>query len=390
MNKRAFYFLLVSLLFSSYTQSATIFGSFQQINGSPFAAGINPLSIAYSPIASGNLFLAISNFDTISVYLINQSTGALTQVAGSPFATGTQAQSIAFSPIASGNLFAAVISFNGDTISVYKVNQSTGVFTEVDVLATGADPFSIAFSPIVEGNLFVAVTNTTAHTVSVYEVNQTSGALTLVGPPVTTGAAQPQVISFSPVVDGNLFAAVTGTNNTVTVYEVNQTTGVFTQIAGSPFATGPNPVGISYSPLIEGNLFVAVVNSGDNTISVSKVNQTTGVFTQIAGSPFSTQGTGAQKIAFSPVVLRSFLFAAVTNFITNDVAVFQVNPTTGVFTPVTGSPFATAPGTGPIEIAYSPLVDNNLFAATSNFSSDNTSVYKVVIPIDRMWLACLS
>ena len=65
-------------------------GSFQQIAGSPFAAGANPASSAYSPIVSGNLFAAVPNFGgiTVSVYEVNQTTGVLTQVAGSPFATG--------------------------------------------------------------------------------------------------------------------------------------------------------------------------------------------------------------------------------------------------------------------------------------------------------------
>ena len=132
----------------------------------------------------------------------DQTTGALTQVVGSPFATGSQPAWQAFSPVASGNLFSAVANFNDNTVSVYEVDQTTGAFTPVEVhlLQRGVGPSSVEFSPIVSGNLFAAIPNTADNTVSVYKVNQTTGAFTpVVGSPFATGLG-PNFAVFSPYI----------------------------------------------------------------------------------------------------------------------------------------------------------------------------------------------
>jgi len=356
-------------------------GSFQHVVSSPFAAGIAPAWSAFSPVIMDKLFVAIPNYDdaTVSVYELNQTTGFLTQVAGSPFASGVNPAALDYSPVASENLFIAVVNYNDNTVSVYSVNPSNGALTQVSgsPFATGGGPYSVAYSSVVSGNLYAAINNSFDNTVSVYSVDQTTGVFTeVVGSPFATGSG-PYTVAFSPIVAGNFYAAVTNYNdNTVSVYSVDQTTGAFTQVVGSPFVTGSAPYGIDYSPEIGGNFFAAVVNLNDNTVSVYSIDQMTGAFTQVAGSPFVT-GTGANEVAYSPVVSGS-LFAAVVNFASNNVSVYSVNPITGAFTEVTGSPFAT--GMAPDGIAYSPLISGNLFAVTANFSSNDASVFQVIIP----------
>ena len=119
-----------------------------------------------------------------------------------------------------------------------------------------------------------------------------------------------------------------------------------------------------------------MVNNTANTTSVYSVNQSTGVFTPVTGSPFPA-GNQPNEIAFSPVVSGD-LFAAAVNFVTNNVTVYQVDPATGIFTEVSGSPFAT--GAAPDGIAFSPLVAGGLFAATGNYSGNNASVFQVTLP----------
>lgn len=371
-------YLLCVFVCQSFLLNADVPGTFQQIVGSPFGAGANPASSAYSPIVSGNLFAAIPNFgdNTVSVYSVNQTTGSFTPVVGSPFATGSQPAWQAFSPIASGNLFSAVANFNDNTVSVYEVDQTTGAFIPVagSPFATGVGPASVEFSPIVAGNLFAAIPNTSDNTVSVYNVNQTTGAFTPVsGSPFPTGSV-PNFAAFSPLASGNLFAAIANFNdNTVSVYEVNQTTGAFTSVPGSPFLTGTTPYSVQFSPLVSGNLFAAVANNSSNNISVYEVNQTTGVFTEVPGSPFAA-GVQPNELAFT-ILPSGNLLAAAVNFITNDVSVYQVNQTTGAFTQIAGSPFAT--GGAPDGIAFSPLLSGNLFAAVANFADNTVSVFQV-------------
>ena len=91
----------------------------EQVAGSPFAAGTSPASVAFSP---GGGYLATANLDSenVSVFSVNQSTGALSQVAGSPFAAGTLPYSVAFSP--SGG-YLATANRGANNVSVFAVNQ---------------------------------------------------------------------------------------------------------------------------------------------------------------------------------------------------------------------------------------------------------------------------
>jgi 6-phosphogluconolactonase len=102
-------------------------GALTSVPGSPFATGANPNTVAFSPYILGNLFVAVANFNdnTASVYQVNLTTGALTEIQDSPFATGIQPDGIAYSPIVSGRLFAAVANFGDQTTSAYQVITAT-------------------------------------------------------------------------------------------------------------------------------------------------------------------------------------------------------------------------------------------------------------------------
>ncbi|MBX9744260.1 MAG: lactonase family protein [Chlamydiales bacterium] len=388
-------FLLALLVPFCAIHAGDFSADFQEIQGSPFSGGPDPASSAYSPLLGDKLFLAVPNFNnhTITVYLADPITGALTEIPGSPFTTGNKPAWQAYSPLISGNLFSAVVNLNDDTVSVYEVDQTTGAFTPVagSPFATGASPYTVAFSPVVLGNLFAAVTNSGDNTVSVYAVNASTGAFTAVpGSPFPTGATvlmsppisgppkgsgpQPYTVAFSPVVMGNLFAAITNfSDQSVSTYQVDPLTGAFTLVPGSPFPAGTGPYGIAYSPVINGNLFVSTVNLTDNTASVYEVDQVTGALSEIAGSPFLT-GIGPNEIAYSPV-FSGDLFAAVVNFTSNNLSLYLVDPTSGLFTEIPGSPFAT--GGGPDGITFTPVLSENLFAAIANFNTNNTTVYKL-------------
>jgi 6-phosphogluconolactonase (cycloisomerase 2 family) len=66
------------------------------IGGSPFAAGTQPSSVAVDP--TGAFTYAVnSGSDTVFVYSIDATTGALTPINGSSISTGTQPSAIAIS-----------------------------------------------------------------------------------------------------------------------------------------------------------------------------------------------------------------------------------------------------------------------------------------------------
>jgi 6-phosphogluconolactonase (cycloisomerase 2 family) len=75
---------------------------------------------------------------TISVYTINQITGALT--AGTAVAAGTAPYSVTVDP--SGK-FAYVANEGSANISVYTINQTTGALTAGTAVAAGSGPISV-------------------------------------------------------------------------------------------------------------------------------------------------------------------------------------------------------------------------------------------------------
>ena len=300
-------------------------GALSQVAGSPFATGAQPSALAFSPVVSGNEFLGVTNYgdNTLSMFKVDQSTGAATEVAGSPFATGAGPYSVAFSPVVSGNEFVAVSDSNDNTMSIYQVDQSTGAATPVvgSPFATGDQPYSVAFSPVVSGNLFLAVTNYGANTASVYQVNQTTGAATEVaGSPFATGDG-PYFGAFSPVVGGNvLFATADQEASQVSMFELDQSTGAVTPVAGSPFDAGAGPDQLAFNA--GGNL-LAVANFNDSTASVFAVSPT-GAVSQVTGSPYPT-GDAPDGVAFSPDGSDENLLAT-ANFSGGTVTVYSGGP----------------------------------------------------------------
>lgn len=391
-------FIIFLFTIQSLVQAACITpGALTEVSGSPFPTQTGPVAIAFSPIASGNLFAATVNGgdNTVSVFQINQTSGFFTNV-DTPL-TGTVPVDIAFSPIATtGNLFAAVSNESSNTVSVFLVNQASGVFTLVDTKLTETNPQGIAFSPIASGNLFAAVANQNSNDISVYQVDQTSGVFTAVPGSPFPAETGPKSIAFALLPSGNLIAAVTNfDSNNITLYDVNQSDGVFTQI-GLPLSTGTGPTSLSFSPVISGKLFAAVLNNSVNTVSIYSVNPTTGAFT-LVDLPYLT-GSNPSDLAFSPSTCN--LFLGITNFNDGTISIFTVNQQTGFLTEINGSPFTTE--INPTAIAYSPVVSGNLFlgvphtlvSLTMNTRAvgDDVSVYKVCLNTcpstfqDRTWL----
>lgn len=373
------FFLAIALLSNQpLLESALPVGTFEQVDTYSVDSATR---LNYSPLIAGNVFLGVANCSSpgfVSSFFVDQITGALSEVAGSPFPAGGTPNWVAFSPILAGKLFSAAPNQGSNDISVYSVNPLTGVYTEVagSPFAAGAYPTCIAYTPLLAGNVFAVCANVNSPSISIYAVNQITGAFLAVpsSPVATPGSA---AIAVTPIVGGKVFVinASIGTN-TVTVYELNALTGALTEVAGSPFPTGTAPGGLAVSSIVAGNVFVAVPNRVSDNVSVYTLNQSTGALVQVPGSPFPA-GDSPDQVAFSPVV-SGYLFAAVTNALSGNVSVFRVNQTTGVFTEVVGSPFATS--TAPQGISFSPDLEGNLFAAVAG--QGLVTIFQVALEVD--------
>jgi 6-phosphogluconolactonase (cycloisomerase 2 family) len=240
----------------------------------------------------------------------------------------------------------AVYPLRVDPVMVTPVTQSPASNAD-----TGMGPYSVAFSPA--GGL-VATANYGSETVSAFKVNESTGALTpVVQTPASnadTGAA-PSSIAFSP--NGDLLAVANdNVAGSVSLYTVNSSTGALTpvtQSSPSDAETGPDPVALAFSP--GGGLLAAVDSAGcglgappscdaSGTVSLFKVNDSTGALTPVTQTPASNADTGEfpDGLSFSP----GGGLLATTNAFADTVRVFTVNDSTGAVTPVTQTPASNA------------------------------------------------
>ncbi len=202
---------------------------------------------------------------------------------------------------------------------------------------------------------FLYVPNQSSNNLAVYSIDASTGALTASGSPVPTGTS-PAYVSVDAA-EKFLYVANTGSpaaSPSISAYTINSTTGVLTQIAGSPFplsVTTPPPIGsagLSFPLIDSATKFAYVINRNDSKLHGARIDATTGALTEIAGMPMS----GFGQILGSPVLdaAGKYMYVPYSQFdagtMTGYVAVYQVDATTGVLT-LAGSPVPTG-GSGGI------------------------------------------
>jgi 6-phosphogluconolactonase (cycloisomerase 2 family) len=114
---------------------------------------------------------------------------------------------------------------------------------------------------------------------------------------------------------GSTHLAYVAAGQNVFAYRVKESSGEATPVIGSPFVVGLTPVSIVVDP---SGHFAYVANQGENTISLLKINSSTGAFDEVLPR---TQ-TGFAPIAMVLDTGGKFLFVA--NQGSHDVSVFSV------------------------------------------------------------------
>ena len=292
---------------------------------------------------------AVAN--SVSGFAVNLATGALTPVPGSPFATGgagnftADIDSIA---VCGDVLYAS--NGNGSSVSVFLINESSGTLSPVlgSPFATGACPTGLACTP---DNDRLYVGNFCSSTVSIFDVDPMTAAL-------SPNAASPFVLplgSSSPfdleidAAGARLFVSQDLANN-VGVYDIGPGGGL-TPVAGSPFAAAGNEHGAVLRP---DGAFYYVANLGSSIGGYAVGGG--GALSPVPGSPVPF---AVSDLAMTPD--GAFLLAS--NTTAGKVGVFAVNPLTGVPSAVAGSPFTTdavSPG-GMVSAAGYVFVANGFF-----------------------------
>ena len=266
----------------------------------------------------------------ISAYTVNATTGALTPVPGSPFSTAAFNGDQFFVDMDPAGNFLFVGTRGENSVQVFSINQSTGALTEVPGSpfdSGGSDAYE---TEIHESGKFLYVSNAQSGTIGQFSIAGT-GALTPIGSPVET-LGSPLHLGISTT-GKFLYAAVSSEGYIIQGYSVNSSTGALTELPGSPFNSGncPGALETDFS-----GQFLIVPNTCDDTVSVFKIDQTTGALTEVNGSPFAT---GESPTNFAEAHIGTQTYIGVNNAISANISVYTFNTTAGALTPVSGSPF---------------------------------------------------
>jgi 6-phosphogluconolactonase (cycloisomerase 2 family) len=266
------------------------------------------------------VYIPQSSSNFIEAFTINRATGGLTAVAGSPFKITFPADTIASDP---QGRFLFIGNEGGGDIASFQINQTTGALTP--------SPNSPINSPTIFSADVFTVDGAGKY---LYVGEQDSGA--------------------SALVHG---------------FVIDQTTGSLTDIPGSPFALGvatlhADPTG-KYLLGIRGYVDLGG-SSGDNNIYVFAINSSTGFPTPVTGSPFPMNGA-ANEFAVHPNGKFVYTMDVATGSTAAPLEGFQMDQTTGVLTPLTGSPFAALPGAAQCMFEQTGVA---MFCSKTYFGSD--------------------
>jgi 6-phosphogluconolactonase len=313
--------------------------------------GSSPSGSTTQPFPSSHLvFVALPTSNAVAAFHVNNNTAAFTNILGSPYPGGTSPSSVVVHP---SNRFVYAANQIGNDISLFNIDSTLGSLLEVlPRTPTGLVPTSLAMDS--GGTLLFAV-NRVSSSISVYSIDAGSGALTAVaGSPFST-FPNPEVLALTP--SGKFLYVLNGNLGAVFAYTV--TSGVLHPVAGLPAPVGNGPVAITVDPAEN---FVYVANAVDNTVSVLSIGST-GALTLLGTYATGTTPTGV-------AVLGQYLYVA--NLGSSNISVFSVAPTTGVLTQITGSPVSG--GNAPLFEVIDP---NGKFLYTGSQTAKSITAFSI-------------
>ncbi len=327
-------------------------------------------------LAQNQRFLYVANWDpssnSISGFSVDPTTGLLTPLPGFPVPANGLPRHFAVHP---NNKFLYLSNEQAAAIYAYSIDPATGGLTAIPGSPFPAGPGS-AWVILDPSGRFAYINSYLSNSVYGYTVDSSTGALTPIpGSPFpaqgVSGRDEPGDLATDPA--GKFLFTPNYRSSTLTVYSINQVTGALQFVPGSPFPT-PNSPGLGSGTTDPTGRFFYLTDLYLNEVDAWTINAS-GSLTSIPGSPFSTgpYTSLAQGYPYYVVIDRNGRFAYVTNEIGGTIAIYQIDPTSGALTPISGSPFSTGAGSGPGAFNFSP--DGTLAYVTNLGGS--ISVYSV-------------
>jgi 6-phosphogluconolactonase (cycloisomerase 2 family) len=271
-------------------------GALTAVPGSPFAAGTNPQTLAVyaaSFVSSKGggvgpvsyrwyLYVANAGSDAVSVYQIDQNTGALTPLPA-PYATGPGPSAMVVR--ADGEFLYIANAGGSQNISAFQIDGFSGGLRPIvgSPFASGDTVSSLAFGA---GESFLYAAKASGGTASImgfgihpFSTDVNSGALTAL-PDIRYDLPSCNLIVTDQT--GAFLYATAGTK--VFGFSIDQQTGVLNPLPGSPVAVGDTADLMSINPT---NQYLYVTNRSSGKVTGFKLNAATGELVTIPGSPFA-------------------------------------------------------------------------------------------------------
>ncbi len=295
------------------------------------------LSLGITAVSNQFLYASDTHNAQLDGFSINQTTGALTALAGSPFSTGTLS--------APGALASPPGDLNSAPGSSLLYATDIAAIDAFTISAAGV-PTALSGSPFVSESNYSLTVDPSGNFLYASDVDPPGGILAFTTD--STGALtavldSPFTIPGQTVADsqplglvdtGSYVYAALSLANQIAGFSIASGTGALTPVPGSPFSAGTNPTAV-----VSAGNFLYAINpsngsiSSDGTISGYSINSTTGVLTPLSGSPFAISGISMVSDSFG----QYLYVAGVTG-----IQVFSIDSTTGALTAVAGSPFPAA------------------------------------------------
>jgi 6-phosphogluconolactonase (cycloisomerase 2 family) len=278
---------------------------------------------------------SVGNIGELTTFPVHQIGATL----GNPTTMPGPASSVGIAQVENAFLYASdPQNANGASIDAWTINLQTGVLTAGSpfVLGASAEPSGLAVAEnLASAGPFLYVAD--AGKIDALQVNTGTGALTPVpGSPVTSGPNE--YLTVDPM-DRFVFAADVDPPGGVFAFTINASTGALTAVPGSPFlvsSTFNGPVQSSEIVVDPSGSFVYLTLPATGQVAGFSIDGSSGVLTPVPGSPF-TAGNGAFAIA---VTNAEFLYIA--SPAADSISGYSINETNGALTPVASSPFAVA------------------------------------------------
>ena len=172
-------------------------------------------------------YVANRNANTISVYAIDSSSGALISVGPSVSSFGLEPIALVVEP---NGKHLYVAQYASNTVSVYSIDTSSGTtssgtLTRSEVIPTGRGPVALAIDPT---NTHLYVANLTDDTVSAYRIS--NGTPAAIGTAFAVGRG-PTALKTNLL--GTVLYVTNFTDGSVSALAINQTDGSLSAVTGA-------------------------------------------------------------------------------------------------------------------------------------------------------------